>query len=148
MKSFRFRLVIAALAGVMGSVNSKAHTSVVPLRAAWLHHHAMRMCLDGHRGFFVRQRNLTDDLKSQLLAILHDERPAMKDSLLFEVSSICFVLWTLTIMAVAVAAFGRDLLPSNARVGRRLTPHLPSSLRSEIPSLPAQEARSWSRSRR
>jgi hypothetical protein len=72
----------------------------------------------------------------------------MTDSLLFEVSSIFFVLWTLTIMAVAVAAFGRDLLPSNARVGRRLTPHLPSSLRSEIPSLPAQEARSWSRSRR
>jgi hypothetical protein len=36
----------------------------------------------------------------------------ISDSFLFDASSIFFLAWTLTIMGLCVAAFGRDLLPA------------------------------------
>jgi hypothetical protein len=40
----------------------------------------------------------------------------MTDALLFAASSLFFVSWTLTITALAIAAFGRDLIPSRCSV--------------------------------
>jgi Spy/CpxP family protein refolding chaperone len=78
MKSFRFRLLIAALAVVMGSVIAKSQSTEDAPPASSMHHHAMHMGMDGHMGFFARQLNLTDDQKTQMKAILQKEHPAMK----------------------------------------------------------------------
>lgn len=38
----------------------------------------------------------------------------MRDSLLFDASSLFFLVWTMTVAALALAAFRRDLIPSKA----------------------------------
>jgi hypothetical protein len=38
----------------------------------------------------------------------------ISDSFLFDASSLFFIVWTLTIMALCAATFGRDVLPSNS----------------------------------
>ena len=79
MKSFRYRLLIAALAVLMGTVAGHSHTADTPPSPP-MHGHrmGMGMGMGGHMGFLAKQLNLTDDQKSQMKAIWQKERPAMK----------------------------------------------------------------------
>ncbi len=79
MKSFRYRLLIAALAVLMGTVAGNSQTADTPPTPP-MHGHrmAMGMGMGGHMGFLAKQLNLTDDQKSQMKAIWQKERPAMK----------------------------------------------------------------------
>jgi Spy/CpxP family protein refolding chaperone len=79
MKSFRFRLLIAAMAVLMGSVVAKSQSTEDTAPAPPAHHHRMAMGMEGHgMGFFAKQLNLTDDQKSQMKAIMQKEHPTMK----------------------------------------------------------------------
>jgi hypothetical protein len=40
----------------------------------------------------------------------------ISDNFLFDVSSVFFLAWALTIAALCIAAFGHDLLPSRAGI--------------------------------
>lgn len=60
----------------------------------------------------------------------------MRDSFLFDASSLFFLVWTITVAALAFAAFRRDLIPSKAasdesRTGPPVRPALVAHLRSE-----------------
>jgi protein CpxP len=78
MKSFRNRLLIAALAVATGSVMARsqtADTTAPPPPPAHEHAYGMR----GHgMAFMAKRLNLTDEQKSQMKAIMEKERPAMK----------------------------------------------------------------------
>lgn len=79
MKSFRSRLLIAALAALMGTAIANSQTSAdAPPQPMHGHGHGMGMGMDGHMGFFAKQLNLTDDQKAQMKAIMQKEHPAMK----------------------------------------------------------------------
>lgn len=74
MKSFRFRLLTAALAVLMGSVIATSQTTDAspPM-------HGQEFGMHGHRmGFFAKQLNLTDEQKTQMKAVMQKEHPAMK----------------------------------------------------------------------
>lgn len=79
MKSFRYRLLIAALAVLMGTVAGQSQTADTPSPPP-MHGHGMGMGMGmgGHMGFLAKQLNLTDDQKSQMKAIWQKERPTMK----------------------------------------------------------------------
>lgn len=74
MKSIRYRLLVAALAVVMGSLVAHSQTAdAAP--APPMHGHGYGM----HRmGFLSQKLNLTDDQKAQMKAIMEKEHPAMK----------------------------------------------------------------------
>lgn len=77
MKSIRFRLMLAALAVLLGSAIAKSQTADEAPPQPPAHTHQF------HRGgtmmgFFARQLSLTDDQKTQMKAILQKEHPAMK----------------------------------------------------------------------
>ena len=77
MKSFRYRLLVAALAVVLGSVIAKSQTTDAPPSPPMHGHHEFGM--GGPRmEFFAKQLNLTDDQKAQAKAIMQKEHPAMK----------------------------------------------------------------------
>ena len=77
MKSIRSRLLIAALAVLMGSALAKAQTAADAPPAPPMHDHAYGM--HEHRmGFFAKKLNLTDEQKTQMKAIMEKEHPAMK----------------------------------------------------------------------
>lgn len=77
MNSFRFRLLIAALAVMMGSVIAKSQTTNDAPPPPPMHGHEMGM--DGHMmGFIAKQLNLTDEQQAQAKAILEKAHPAMK----------------------------------------------------------------------
>ncbi len=77
MKSFRYRLLVAALAVLFGSVIAKSQTTDAPPPPPMHGHHEFGM--GGPRmGFFARQLNLTDDQKTQMKAIMQKEHPTMK----------------------------------------------------------------------
>jgi Spy/CpxP family protein refolding chaperone len=80
MKSFRYRLLIAALAVLMGTVAGHSQTAEDAPPTPPMHGHrmAMGMGMGGHMGFLAKQLNLTDDQKSQMKALWQKERPAMK----------------------------------------------------------------------
>ena len=79
MKSFRFRMLSAALAILMGTVIANAQSTEDAPPAPPMHHHGMGMGMEGHRmGFFAKQLNLTDDQKTQMKALLEKEHPTMK----------------------------------------------------------------------
>lgn len=76
MKSFRNRLLIAALTVAMGSVMARSQTADAAAPAP-AHDHAYGM--HEHRmGFFAQKLNLTDEQKTQMKAIMQKEHPAMK----------------------------------------------------------------------
>jgi periplasmic protein CpxP/Spy len=77
MKSFRNRLLIAALAVAMGSAMAESQTtdSTPPPPPEHSHTYGMR---GGMMGFFARQLNLTDEQKTQMKTILQQQRPTMK----------------------------------------------------------------------
>ncbi len=77
MKSFSSRLLIAALAVLLGSAiahsQTAADTPPPPM------HHEFGMGGEGHRmGFFARGLNLTDEQKAQMQSIMQTAHPAMK----------------------------------------------------------------------
>ena len=80
MKSFRYRLLIAALAVLMGTVAGHSQTAENTPPSPPMHGHGMGMGMGmgGHMGFLAKQLNLTDDQKSQMKAIWEKERPTMK----------------------------------------------------------------------
>jgi Spy/CpxP family protein refolding chaperone len=79
MKSFRFRLLIAALAVLMGSVVARSQSTEDTSPAPPQMHHGMAMGMHEHRmGFFAKQLNLTDDQKTQMKAVMQKEHPTMK----------------------------------------------------------------------
>jgi len=79
MKLIRFRLVIAALAVLLGSAIARSQTTAdAPATPpAHAHHHGYGM--EFHRmGFFGKDLNLTDDQRTQVKAIMQKEHTAMK----------------------------------------------------------------------
>ena len=79
MKSFRYRLLIAALAVLMGTVAGHSQTAdTLPSPPMHGHGMGMGMGMGGHMGFLAKQLNLTDEQKSQMKAIWEKERPTMK----------------------------------------------------------------------
>src|ERR1700736_1622608 len=78
MKSFRFRLLVAALAILLGSAIAKSQTVDAPAPPP-MHQHGHGFGMEGHRmGFFAKQLNLTDDQKAQMKTIMQKEHPTMK----------------------------------------------------------------------
>lgn len=83
MKSFRYRLLIAAMAILLGSAIAKSQTAADAPAPQPIHGHAYGMeghgGMYGHRmGFFAKALNLTDDQKAQMKTIMQKEHPAMK----------------------------------------------------------------------
>lgn len=80
MKEIRFRLLIAFLAVLMGSVIAKAQTAEDAPTAPPMHGHhmAMGMGMEDHMHFLAAKLNLTDDQKTQMKAIMQKERPTMQ----------------------------------------------------------------------
>ena len=78
MKSFRNRLLIAALAVATGSVMARSQTAdtTAPTPPP-AHEHAYGMHEHG-MAFMAKKLNLTDEQKSQMKAIMEKERPTMK----------------------------------------------------------------------
>jgi Spy/CpxP family protein refolding chaperone len=70
MKSIRFRLLVAALAVLLGSAIARSQTAdAAPVPAR----HGFGM--DGHMmGFFAKYLNVTDEQKAQMKAVLQKER--------------------------------------------------------------------------
>lgn len=77
MKSFRFRVLIAALAVLLGSAIAKSQTAEEATPAPPMHGHEFGMH-EHMMGFFAHQLNLTDDQKAQMKAVMQKEHPAMK----------------------------------------------------------------------
>jgi Spy/CpxP family protein refolding chaperone len=77
MKTIRYRLLIAAMAILLGSVIAKSQTTDTPPPPPMHgHDHAFG---EGHRmGFFAKSLNLTDDQKAQMKTIMQKEHPTMK----------------------------------------------------------------------
>src|SRR5579863_7687219 len=77
MKSFRFRLLIAALAVLLGSAIAKSQTAADAPPAPPMHGHEFGMH-EHMMGFFAQKLNLTDEQKTQMKAVMQKEHPAMK----------------------------------------------------------------------
>jgi Spy/CpxP family protein refolding chaperone len=76
MKSIRFRLLIAAMAVLLGSAIAKSQTTDAPPP---MHAHGHGYGMHGDRmGFFGKALNLTDDQKAQMKTIMQKEHPTMK----------------------------------------------------------------------
>jgi Spy/CpxP family protein refolding chaperone len=77
MKSIRFRLLIAAMAVLLGSAIAKSQTLADAPPPMHAHGHGYGM--HAHRtGFFAKALNLTDDQKAQMKTIMQKEHPTMK----------------------------------------------------------------------
>ena len=78
MKAIRFRLLIAFVAVLMGSVVAKSQTAEDAPAAPPMHGHHMGMGMEGHMHFLAAKLNLTDDQKTQMKAVMQKERPTMQ----------------------------------------------------------------------
>ena len=79
MKSIRYRLLMAAMAVLLGTAIARSQTATDAPPAPPAHAHAHGYGMEGHRmGFLAKQLNLTDDQKTQMKAIMQKEHPAMK----------------------------------------------------------------------
>ncbi|HTT20989.1 MAG TPA: Spy/CpxP family protein refolding chaperone [Candidatus Sulfotelmatobacter sp.] len=78
MKVIRFRLLIAFLAVLMGSVIAKSQTSEDAPPPPPMHGHGMGMGMQGHLPFLAAKLNLTDDQKTQMKSIMQKERPTVE----------------------------------------------------------------------
>ncbi len=77
MKSFRFRLLIAAMAVLFVSAIAKSQTAADAPPPPPMHVHGYGM--EGHQmGFFSKALNLSDEQKAQMKTIMQKEHPAMK----------------------------------------------------------------------
>lgn len=77
MKSIRFRLMIAALAVLLGSAIAKSQTAADAPPPPPMHGHEFGMPGE-MMGFFAKQLNLTDEQKTQMKAVLQKGHPAMR----------------------------------------------------------------------
>ena len=78
MKAIRFRLLIAFLTVLMGSVIAKSQTAEDTPTPPSMHGHGMGMGMEGHMHFMAAKLNLTDDQKTQMHAIMQKEKPTMQ----------------------------------------------------------------------
>ena len=78
MKAMRFRLLIAFLAVLMGSVIATSQTAEDKPSGPPMHGHHMGMGMEGHMHFMAAKLNLTDDQKTQMKTIMQKERPTMQ----------------------------------------------------------------------
>jgi len=78
MKAIRFRLLIAFVAVLMGSVVAKSQTAEDAPAAPPMHGHHMGMGMEGHMHFLAAKLNLTDDQKTQMKTLMEKERPTMQ----------------------------------------------------------------------
>ena len=80
MKSIRFRLLIAALAFLLGSAIAKSQTAEDAPPPPPMHGHGMgmEMGMGHHIQFLSAKLNLSDDQKTQMKAIMQKEHPTMK----------------------------------------------------------------------
>jgi periplasmic protein CpxP/Spy len=79
MKSIGSRLMIAALAVVMGSAIARSQTTADTPPPPPTHPHAHGYGMGGPRmEFFAKQLNLTDEQKTQMKTVMQKERPTMK----------------------------------------------------------------------
>jgi len=77
MKSIGFRLMMAAMAVLLGSAIAKSQTAADAPPPPPMHGHGYGM--EGHQmGFFAKALNLTDEQKAQMKAVMQKEHPAMK----------------------------------------------------------------------
>jgi Spy/CpxP family protein refolding chaperone len=77
MKSIRFRLLVAALAVLLGSAIAKSQTAADAPPPPPMHGHEFGM--HGEMiGFLAKQLNLTDDQKAQMKAVMQKQHPVMK----------------------------------------------------------------------
>lgn len=80
MKSFRFRLLIAALAVLIGTTTfakSQSTDDTTPPPPP-MHRHGMGGPDHMMMGFWSKKLNLTDDQKTQMKAVWEKEKPTMK----------------------------------------------------------------------
>ena len=76
MKSFRFRLLVATLALLLGCVIAKSQTAADTPPPS-MHGHGFGMNGQG-MGFFAKQLNLTDDQQAQMKTIMEKAHTSMK----------------------------------------------------------------------
>ena len=76
MKSFRFRLLVATLAVLLGSAIAKSQTAA-DTPPPPMHGHGFGMNSQG-MGFFAKQLNLTDDQQAQMKTIMEKAHTSMK----------------------------------------------------------------------
>jgi Spy/CpxP family protein refolding chaperone len=78
MKSIRFRLLVAALAVMLGSAIANSQTADAPPSPS-MHEHGHGFGMEGHMlGFYAKYLNLTDDQKTQMKAVLQKEHATLK----------------------------------------------------------------------
>jgi len=78
MKSFRARLLIAAMAVLLGNVIARSQTADATPPPP-MHGHEFGMGGEGRMmEFLASQLNLTDDQKAQMKTVMHTAHPAMK----------------------------------------------------------------------
>ncbi len=77
MKSIRFRLLIAAMAVLLGTAIAKSQTAADAPDPQPMHRHEFGMH-EHMMGFFSKALNLTNEQKTQMKAIMQKEHPAMK----------------------------------------------------------------------
>src|SRR6202021_4262795 len=76
IKSFRFRLLIAALAVVLGSAIAKSQTAADAPPPPPMHGH---FGMEGRgMGFFAKSLNLTDEQQAQMKTIMENAHTSMK----------------------------------------------------------------------
>lgn len=76
MKSFRFRLLVAALAIVFGSAIARSQSTSDTAPPPPMHRHGG---MEGHNmGFFAKQLNLTDEQQAQMKTIMESAHTSMK----------------------------------------------------------------------
>jgi Spy/CpxP family protein refolding chaperone len=79
MKSIRYRLLIAAMAVLLGSTIAKSQTAADAPPPPPMHGHGYGMAGEGHpMGFFAKALNLTDEQKAQMKTIMQKEHPTVK----------------------------------------------------------------------
>ena len=76
MKPFRYRLLIAAIAVVLGSTIAKSQTAAEAPPSPPVQ--GVEDNREGMLRFFAKTLNLTDDQKAQMTALMQKEHPAMK----------------------------------------------------------------------
>ena len=77
MKSFRYRLLIAAVAVLFGTAIAKSQTAEEAPPPPPMHGHEFGMEGGPMMGFFARSLNLTDEQKTQMKSIMEKEHPTI-----------------------------------------------------------------------
>jgi Spy/CpxP family protein refolding chaperone len=78
MRSIRFRLLVAAMAVLLGTAIAKSQTAEEAPPPPPTHAHAHGYGMGYEMGFFAHALNLTDTQKAQMKTIMEKEKPTMK----------------------------------------------------------------------